>query len=181
MEHSPAGLIRWREKRRVTDSRRCFSGQGTDSDSQGQRAAIGPWNGIESQWASKWNRILLAHQLPHSLVWRYQTLFLYTVFRIVTFPPPTEVTMGRWPGSSEEVRYRWTSVDCNTHVHGSNARNFSVELSLFQTSKSGMSFLLLLMSSLYKIGEEGRTGSAWKQGKWGKRWPKQCMHIWINE
>jgi hypothetical protein len=37
-----------------------------------------------------------------------------------------------------------------------------------------------------KIGEEGRTGSAWKRGWWRrrggsgcrrKRWPKQCMHI----
>jgi hypothetical protein len=33
---------------------------------------------------------------------------------------------------------------------------------------------------LFKIGEEGRTGSAWKQGVGGKgeKWPKQCMHIW---
>jgi hypothetical protein len=36
-----------------------------------------------------------------------------------------------------------------------------------------------------KIGEEDRTGSAWKRGGsekreregHGKRWPKQCMHI----
>jgi uncharacterized membrane protein YgcG len=37
-----------------------------------------------------------------------------------------------------------------------------------------------------KIGEEGRTGSAWKRGGGGERegaggsrerWPKQCMHI----
>jgi hypothetical protein len=34
-----------------------------------------------------------------------------------------------------------------------------------------------------KIGEEGRAGSAWKRGGGGsgKRWPKQCMHVWINE
>jgi hypothetical protein len=36
-----------------------------------------------------------------------------------------------------------------------------------------------------KIGEKGRTGSAWKQelgeGGSGKKWPKQCMHILINE
>jgi hypothetical protein len=43
---------------------------------------------------------------------------------------------------------------------------------------------------MFKIGEEGRIGSAWKWGgrgeregvgSEGERWPKQCMHIWINE
>jgi hypothetical protein len=48
--------------------------------------------------------------------------------------------------------------------------------------------LCLLFS---KIGEEGRTDSAWKRGGSrekegvgggrGERWPKQCMYIWINE
>jgi hypothetical protein len=34
-----------------------------------------------------------------------------------------------------------------------------------------------------KIGEEGRTGSAWERGGWkgvggkGEKWPKQCTHI----
>jgi hypothetical protein len=41
-----------------------------------------------------------------------------------------------------------------------------------------------------KIGEKVRTGSAWKWGWWGhrqqvgdrgKKWSKQCTHIWINE
>jgi hypothetical protein len=51
-----------------------------------------------------------------------------------------------------------------------------------------MSFLLLLCLLFNKIGEEGGTGSAWKKrgqgwegGGWGKKWAKQCMHIWINE
>jgi hypothetical protein len=45
------------------------------------------------------------------------------------------------------------------------------------------------MSSLQQ--EKGRTGSAWKRdvggrkreggGGSGEKWPKQCMHIWINE
>jgi hypothetical protein len=39
-------------------------------------------------------------------------------------------------------------VGCNTHVHGSNARNLPVQLSLSQTSKNALSFLLLLMSTL---------------------------------
>jgi hypothetical protein len=31
--------------------------------------------------------------------------------------------MGRGPGSSEEVWYRWTNAGCNTYVSESNARN----------------------------------------------------------
>jgi hypothetical protein len=43
---------------------------------------------------------------------------------------------------------------------------------------------------LNKIGEKGRTVSAWKWGgrgggggggARGEKWSKQCMHIWINE
>jgi hypothetical protein len=52
-----------------------------------------------------------------------------------------------------------------THfVHGSNARNLSVQLSLFSTSKNALSFLLCLCLLFNKIGDKGRTGSAWKQG-----------------
>jgi hypothetical protein len=55
----------------------------------------------------------------------------------------------------------------NTHVHGSNARNFSVLLFLSQTSKNAMSLLLCFL--LNKIREqEGRTGSAHKYC-WDKR------------
>jgi hypothetical protein len=47
-----------------------------------------------------------------------------------------------------------------------------------------LSYLLRFLFN--KIGDEGRTGSAWKQGGVegeggiggrGERWPKQCMHI----
>jgi hypothetical protein len=52
-------------------------------------------------------------------------------------------------------------MDCNTHVHGSNARNFSVQPSLPQSSKNAMSPLLSLMFFFNKITEqEGRTNSA---------------------
>jgi hypothetical protein len=52
-------------------------------------------------------------------------------------------------------------MGCNTHVHGSNARIFSVQqFSLSQTSKGAMSFLLSPMFSLQQIREqEGVTGS----------------------
>jgi hypothetical protein len=39
-------------------------------------------------------------------------------------------------------------VGCNTHVHGSSARNLCVKLSLSQTSKNAMFFSLSLMFSL---------------------------------
>jgi hypothetical protein len=38
---------------------------------------------------------------------------------------------------------------------------------LISTSKNTMSFLLCLCLLFNKIGEKGRTGSAWKQGWWG--------------
>jgi uncharacterized membrane protein YgcG len=49
-----------------------------------------------------------------------------------------------------------------------------------------LSLSYYLLSFLFnKIGEEGRTGSAWKPGGGGveggggkgERWPKQCIHI----
>jgi hypothetical protein len=59
-----------------------------------------------------------------------------------------EAIMGWGPGSSGEVWQRWTNVGFNTQVHGNNIRNFSVQLSISQTSKSIMSFLLSPMFSL---------------------------------
>jgi hypothetical protein len=75
-------------------------------------------------------------------------------------------------------------------VHGSNARYLSVKLSLAQLAKMLCLSYYCLCLLFNKIGEKSRTGSAWKQGGSGERegaggrgekWPKQCMHIWINE
>jgi hypothetical protein len=49
----------------------------------------------------------------------------------------------------------------NTLVHGSNVRNLSIQLSLSQTSKNAMFFLLSLMSSL--------------QQNWRRRQNRLCM------
>jgi hypothetical protein len=51
-------------------------------------------------------------------------------------------------------------------VHGSNARNFSVELSLSLTHKNDMSFLLSHVFSNKIEEEQGATGSAWNWGGW---------------
>jgi hypothetical protein len=44
----------------------------------------------------------------------------------------------------------------------------SLELSISQTSKNAMSFLLLLMSSLQQNWKRGQTGSTWKRGGEGR-------------
>jgi hypothetical protein len=53
-----------------------------------------------------------------------------------------EATVGRGPGSSEEVWERWTNVGCNTQVHGKNTKNHSAQLSLSKTSKKCYVFLI---------------------------------------
>jgi hypothetical protein len=47
-------------------------------------------------------------------------------------------------------------VDGNTHGHGSNARNLSVQLSLSQTSKNNMSLLLSFKFSLQQNERRGQ-------------------------
>jgi hypothetical protein len=60
-------------------------------------------------------------------------------------------------------------------------------ISLSQTSKYDMSFLLSLLSSLQQNWRRGQNRFSWKQGGWeeeegggrepGEKWPKHCMHI----
>jgi hypothetical protein len=54
------------------------------------------------------------------------------------------------------------------HVHGSNARNLSVYLSLSQTSKNAMSFLLSLVFSSAKSKKEGWNGFCLEVGVGGR-------------
>jgi hypothetical protein len=69
--------------------------------------------------------------------------------------------------------------------------NFCIAI-LYSTSKNALSSSLCLCLFFNKINDKGRTGSAWKWGggEWGEivkeggsgeKWPKQCMHMWINE
>jgi hypothetical protein len=65
-------------------------------------------------------------------------------------------------------------VGCNTHVHGSNARNLSVQLSLSQTSKNTMFFLLSLVFSLQQNWRGGQNSfclevRGWDKGGAGRR------------
>jgi hypothetical protein len=60
-------------------------------------------------------------------------------------------------------------------MHESNARNFSVWLSLSQARKNGMSFLLFLMIFLQqklkkKRAEQDLPGSEWDWEKGGRKW-----------
>jgi hypothetical protein len=54
-------------------------------------------------------------------------------------------------------------------VHGSNSRNLSVYPSLSQLEKTLSLYYYCLCLLFNKIGEKGRTGSAWKRGGGGKR------------
>jgi hypothetical protein len=65
-----------------------------------------------------------------------------------------------------------------THVHGSNARNHFVQISLSQTSKYAISFLLSLYVFSSTKSENKRmeqvlpgwrgSGGGWGRGKWHK-------------
>jgi hypothetical protein len=65
----------------------------------------------------------------------------------------------------------------NTLVHGSNARNLSIQLSLSQLAKTLCLSYYRLCLLFNKIGKEGRTVPVWKQGVVGEKWPKQSMQI----
>jgi hypothetical protein len=59
----------------------------------------------------------------------------------------------------------FVNAGCNTHVHGSNDRNLSVWVSSSQLAKTlYLSYLLRLLFN--KVGEEGKTTTAWKRGGW---------------
>jgi hypothetical protein len=60
------------------------------------------------------------------------------------------------------------NVGCNTQVHGSNAMNFSVYISLSQTSKNTMSFLVSLIFSLQQNQRRrGQNRFSLEAGGWG--------------
>jgi hypothetical protein len=77
----------------------------------------------------------------------------------------TEANRRRGPGTREKVSSRRINLECNTFVHGSNARNLPVYLSLSQLAKTLCPSCYCLYSLFNKIRDEGRTISAWKQ--WG--------------
>jgi hypothetical protein len=70
------------------------------------------------------------------------------------------------------------SIQVLIHIYMEAMLGISLNSYLYLTRKNAMSFLIPL-----QIGEEGKTSSAWKQGRWerrvgrGKRWHKQCIHI----
>jgi hypothetical protein len=76
----------------------------------------------------------------------------------------TEVNRRRGSGTTEKVSSGRNNLECNTFVHGSNARNLSVQLSLSQLAKMLYLPCYCLYSLFNKIRDKGRTVSAWKQG-----------------
>jgi hypothetical protein len=58
-------------------------------------------------------------------------------------------------------------MGCNTHVHGSNARNLSIYLFLSHTSKNNIFYYLLCFPSNKFEEQEGRIGGA----------PIMCTHV----
>jgi hypothetical protein len=100
--------------------------------------------------------------------------------------------MERWPGRSGRDETIWVVIEmCMEAMLGISLYSY-LYLKRAITLCFSFSLLCLLFN---KTGEEGQTGSAWKwrrvkgeggHGGWGgrhsgERWPKQCMHIWINE
>jgi hypothetical protein len=59
---------------------------------------------------------------------------------------------------------RKINLECNTFVHGSNARNLSALLSISQLAKMLCPSYYCLYCLFNKIRDKGRTVSAWKQG-----------------
>jgi hypothetical protein len=75
-----------------------------------------------------------------------------------------------WEGDQEVVK---RSGRDNTYVHGSNARNLSVELSLSQTSKNAMFFLLSFIFMFFLQQNQrtrGQNSFCLEAGE-EKRWP----------
>jgi hypothetical protein len=68
----------------------------------------------------------------------------------------------RGSGNREKISLRRINLECNTYVHGSNARNLPVQLSLSQLAKMLCPSYYCLYSVFKKIRDKGRTVSAWK-------------------
>jgi hypothetical protein len=73
-------------------------------------------------------------------------------------------------------------VGCNTQVHGRNARNLSVQLSLSQTSKNTLSFLLSPVFSSTK-SENKRVEQVLPRRVWGLAGGKvaQTMYTHVSK
>jgi hypothetical protein len=73
-------------------------------------------------------------------------------------------------------------LGCNTHVHGSNARNLSKYLSLSQASKNAMPFLLSLLFSLQQYWRKGQYRFCLEVRGWGTGGEMaQTMYTHVNK
>jgi hypothetical protein len=91
-----------------------------------------------------------------------------------------------WEGDQEVVKRSGRDEPIRVAIHMCMETMLGVSLYSYLYLKLAKTLCLsyyLLCFLFNKIGEEGRTSSAWKWGGWrvrGERWPKQCIHIWIN-
>jgi hypothetical protein len=91
-----------------------------------------------------------------------------------------------WEGDREVVKRSGRDEAIQVVIHMCTEAMLGFFLSLCQTSKNAMSFLLLLMSFLQQNWRRGqnrfclevrRVGGRERDGEQGERWPKQCIHI----
>jgi hypothetical protein len=89
-----------------------------------------------------------------------------------------------WEGDWEVVKRSGTDESIHVVIHLCMEAMLGISLYSCPYLKLAKMLHLLyycLCLLFNKIREECRTGSSWKWGRWEKRLPKQCMHIWINE
>jgi hypothetical protein len=85
----------------------------------------------------------------------------------------TEANRRRGPGTREKVSSRRINLECNTFVHGSNARNLPVYLSLSQLPKTLCFIIVYTLSSRKR---EGQNRFCLEVGGMGGV-AQKCMHI----
>jgi hypothetical protein len=72
--------------------------------------------------------------------------------------------MGRGLGSCEEVWQRRSYLDCNTPMHGNNTKNLPVLLSLSQTNKNTLFYLLFFYVFFSTKSEKKRAEQVLSRG-----------------
>jgi hypothetical protein len=87
----------------------------------------------------------------------------------------TEANRRRESGTREYISLRRINLECNTYVHGTNARNFHVWLSLFSEQKPFVLLIIVYTLSSTKLNIKaeqvlpGSEGVGMRGSGWGER------------